>query len=175
MAHSWIPKRAYGVGYRPFSWEMAPVIDTIWFNEGFGRYAAIQAMAAGMPREQGQAFRDSQMRSLKHVIDAAPPFIRRMPLDVLSREASFLYSADFRTGRNVFARGALMAAEMDDRIQAQTQGKKSLRDALRWLLSWSAQHPGPFETKDLAGYFATATGVDVADILVHWQRPLDSP
>jgi len=26
MAHSWIPKRAYGVGYRPFSWEMAPVI-----------------------------------------------------------------------------------------------------------------------------------------------------
>jgi len=175
MAHSWIPKRAYGVGYRPFSWEMAPVIDTIWFNEGFGRYAAIQAMASGMAPEQGQAFRDSQLRTLKHVIDAAPPFIRRMPLDVLSREASFLYSADFRTGRNVFARGALMAAEMDDRIQAQTQGKKSLRDALRWLLGWSAQHPGPFATKDLAGYFATATGVDVADILAHWQRPLDSP
>jgi len=173
MAHSWIPKRAYGEGYRPFNWEMAPVMDTIWFNEGFGRYAAIAAMADAMPPTQGKAFRDSQLSALRHIVETAPPFIRRMPLALLSREASFLYAADFRTGRNVFARGALMAAEMDDRIQAKSGGRRSLRDALRWLLVWSAAHHAPFATQDLAGYFASATGVHVADILEHWQQPLD--
>jgi predicted metalloprotease with PDZ domain len=56
MAHCWIPKLAYGVGYRPFIWEMTPVIDTIWFNEGFGRYAAIAALADGMPAADAKRF-----------------------------------------------------------------------------------------------------------------------
>jgi predicted metalloprotease with PDZ domain len=149
------------------------VIDTIWFNEGFGRYAAIEAVAAGMPTAEGKSFRDRQLSGLREVVNTAPPFLRKMPLTVLSREASFLYASDFRTGMNVFARGSLMAAEMDDRIRAHTGDQKSLRDALRWLLRWSAEHQTPFETTDLPRYFATATGVDVADILDHWMKPLE--
>lgn len=64
------------------------------------------------------------------------------------REASFLYAVDFRTGKNVFARGALMAAEMDDRINARSEGKKSLRDAFRWLPHWSAENRKPFQVED---------------------------
>ncbi len=30
FAHAWIPKRSYGEGYFPFTWELAPVLDTIW-------------------------------------------------------------------------------------------------------------------------------------------------
>jgi 7,8-dihydropterin-6-yl-methyl-4-(beta-D-ribofuranosyl)aminobenzene 5'-phosphate synthase len=175
MAHCWIPKRVYGAGYRPFIWEMTPVIDTIWFNEGFGRYAAIAAVADAMSAAEAKAFRDRQLAGLRGIVDAAPPFLRHMPLDVLSREASFLYAQDFRTGMNVFSRGALMAAEMDDRIRAQTGGAKSLRDALRWLLRWSAENQKPFQTADLPRYFATATGVEVADILERWMQPPDSP
>jgi len=92
---------------------------------------------------------------------------------VLSREASFLYAEDFRTGMNVFARGALMAAEMDDRIRSQSEGKRCLRDALRWLLRWSAQNQKPFHVEDLPRYFATATGVDVTDILERWMQSLE--
>jgi predicted metalloprotease with PDZ domain len=175
MAHSWIPKRAYGIGYRPFTWEMTPVIDTIWFNEGFGRYAAIEALAATMPAAQAKSFRDAQLAHLRNVVESAPAFIRQMPLEVLSREASFLYSADFRSGRNVFARGALMAAAMDERIKERSQGEKSLRDALRWLLRWSAENQRAFKTEDLAGYFERATGVNVADILQRWREPLEKP
>jgi 7,8-dihydropterin-6-yl-methyl-4-(beta-D-ribofuranosyl)aminobenzene 5'-phosphate synthase len=175
MAHCWIPKRAYGVGYRPFTWEMTPVIDTIWFNEGFGRYAAIAATVDAMPPADGKAFRDWQLTSLRRVVDSAPPFLRRMPLDVLSREASFLYMQDFRTGMNVFSRGTLMAAEMDDRIRERTNGAKSLRDALRWLLRWSADNQRPFQPEDLPAYFATATGVDTADILARWMKPFEAP
>jgi len=171
MAHCWIPKRAYGVGYRPFIWEMTPVIDTIWFNEGFGRYAAIAATVDAMPSAEGKAYRDRSLARLRDIVDSAPPFMRQMPLDVLSREASFLYAQDFRTGMNVFSRGSLMAAEMDDRIRARTNGAKSLRDALRWLLHWSAENQKPFHTEDLPRYFAAATGVEVGDILARWMEP----
>lgn len=173
MAHCWIPKLAYGAGYRPFTWEMTPVIDTIWFNEGFGRYAAIAAVADAMPAAEGKAFRDRQLASLRGIVDSAAPFLRSMPLEVLSREASFLYALDFRTGKNVFSRGALMAAEMDDRIHERSGGAKSLCDALRWLLRWSAENRKPFLTEDLPRYFATATGVEVADILERWMRPVE--
>jgi predicted metalloprotease with PDZ domain len=172
MAHSWIPKRAYGTGYRPFTWELAPVIDTIWFNEGFGRYAAIQAIADGLPPAQAATFRERHLSRLRAILDDAPLFIRKMPLDVLSREASFLYAVDFRTGKNVFARGALMAAEMDDRFREKTDGKKSLRDALRALLVWSQTNRRPFRTEEMIEIFSAATGVNVNDILQRWMEPL---
>jgi predicted metalloprotease with PDZ domain len=175
MAHCWIPKRAYGAGYRPFLWEMTPVIDTIWFNEGFGRYAAIAATAGAMPPADGKAFRERQLAALRRVVDSAPPFLRQMPLELLSREASFLYGQDFRTGMNVFSRGALMASEIDDRIRERTGGEKSLREALRWLLSWSAENRRPFQPEDLPRYFAAATGVDTADIFERWMQPLETP
>jgi len=171
MAHSWIPKRAYGVGYRPFTWEMAPVIDTIWFNEGFARYAALEALVAGMPAADGRAFRDDQLSGFHGIIDSAPPFLRHMPMVVLSREASFLYSSDFRTGMNVFARGALMAAEMDEHIRLKTRDKKSLRDGLRALLSWSARNQKPFQIEDMPTLLSKATGVNVRDTLDRWMAP----
>src|SRR5258706_2285815 len=52
IAHAWVPKRAYGEGYYPFSWELTPLFDTIWFSEGFGQYAALEALVAGMPPGQ---------------------------------------------------------------------------------------------------------------------------
>jgi predicted metalloprotease with PDZ domain len=171
MAHSWIPKRSYGVGYRPIQWEMAPVSDTIWFNEGFGRYAALAALVEGMPEADGKAARERQLSFLRGIIADAPPFIRQMPLVVLSREASILYTVDFRTGMNVFARGALMAAEMDDRIRSKTQGRKTLRDGLRTLLTWSAQNQRPFQIEEMVNLLSDGTGVDVHDIFDRWMAP----
>ena len=172
MAHSWIPKRAYGTGYRPFTWELAPVIDTIWFNEGFGRYASIAAVANGMPRTEAARLREGELSWMREVVSEAPPFIKKMSLETLSREASFLYAVDFRLGKNIFSRGALMAAEMDDRIRARTNGEKNLADALRALLVWCDKNQRPFQVGEMMTIFADATGVDVRDILKRWQEPL---
>ncbi len=180
IAHSWIPKRAYGVGYLPFTWEMTPIIDTIWFNEGFGRYVAIEALAEASPKEEAQpsggqhldASRSGQsLSTLRGILEAAPEFIRRMSLSDLSREGSFLYSDDFRVGQNLFARGALMAAEIDDRIRSQTAGKKSLRDALRYLMEWSERNQRAFRTEELPAIFREGTGVDTTGILDRWMQP----
>jgi predicted metalloprotease with PDZ domain len=171
MAHSWVPKRAYGEGYRPFTWELAPVIDTIWFNEGFGRYAGIMGVANGMSAAEGSAFREKQLTGLRKIVEEAPPFIKRMSLETLSREASFLYAVDFRLGKNIFSRGALMAAEMDDRIREKTRGEKSLRDALRALLAWSEKNRRAFQLDEMMRVFSEGTGVDVRDIYKRWQEP----
>jgi predicted metalloprotease with PDZ domain len=173
MAHSWIPKHAYGAGYLPFEWEMAPIIDTIWFNEGFARYAAIEALAEAMPEKESQDYRRQQLDRLRGIVDSAPPFLRKMSLDDLSRAGSFLYAEDFRLGMNLFSRGALMAAEMDDFMRAQTQEKKSLRDALRYLLDWSERNHRAFRTEELPAIFREATGVDTKNILERWMQPLD--
>src|SRR5579871_13647 len=172
MAHSWIPKQAYGIGYRPFTWELAPVMDTIWFNEGFARYAAIAALTNGLPQEERFAFRQAQLLRLRRILNEAPPFIRKMPLDVLSREASFLYAVDFRTGKNVFARGALMAAEMDDFFISTSGGKRSLRDAIHALLAWSQKNRRPFEVNEMMQIFSESTGCDAREIFKRWMEPM---
>jgi predicted metalloprotease with PDZ domain len=173
MAHCWVPVRVYGAGYRPLVWEMTPVIDTIWFNEGFGRFAGLAALAEGMSAQEAKSYREAYLKSRVEILNEAPSFIRRMSLEVLSREASFLYSEDFRTGANIATRGMLMAAEMDDRIREETHGQKSLRDAFRWLLAWSAEHRTAFLTERFPAYIESATGVAVADIFERWQQPLE--
>jgi len=170
MAHSWVPKRVWGVGYRPFNWELPPVIETIWFNEGFGRYAGMQALAAGLPDGERKTRREREMMRTRGFLDAAPPSIKRMPLTLLSQEASFLYARDFRTGMNIFGRGFLMAAEMDDRIQAQTGGKKSLREGFRALLAWSGKNQRALQVKEITRIISEATGVDVHDIVARWME-----
>jgi len=74
---------------------------------------------------------------------------------------------------NLFSRGALMAAEMDDFIRTQTQRKKSLRDALRYLLDWSERNHRAFHAEELPVIFRDATGVDTKNILDRWMQPLD--
>jgi predicted metalloprotease with PDZ domain len=171
IAHSWIPKRAYGLGYLPFTWEMTPIIDTIWFNEGFARYVAIEALAEARPKPEAQGYRAEKLATLRGILHEAPAFIRRMSLPDLSREGSFLYAEDFRVGQNLFSRGALMAAEMDDCIRSQTGGEKSLRDALRHLMDWSARNRRAFRSEELLTIFREATGVDTSSILDRWMQP----
>lgn len=168
FAHAWIPKRCYGDGYFPFSWELAPLIDTVWFSEGFAQYAAIAALAAS--EEERQQMLERRFRS---TLRDAPAFLRRMNLRDLSLVASSRYGADFRTGSNSFSRGGLMAAEMDDRIRQRTAGKKSLRDALRYLVEWSRKNERAFKIEELPVRFREATGVDTQDILERWLKPLD--
>ena len=171
VSHSWIPKRAYGTGYLPFSWELAPQIETIWFNEGFARYIAIESLADAMAPEEGLRFRQTQLDGLRKTLAEMPEFIRAMPLTELSRIGSLLYSKDFRTGRTLFSKGALMAAELDQKIRAETNGKKRLRDSLRFLVKWSEQSGRPFETDELPGLIAKPVGLserDVREIIQRW-------
>lgn len=169
LAHAWIPKRAAGEGYFPFSWELAPVIDTIWFSEGFARYAAIEALADALPAREGALYRAAALDTLRATVAGMPRFIREMPLVPLSRVASTRYSEDFRTGRTLFSRGALLAAELDDRIRKETGSRKRLRDFFRHLVVWSAREKRGFRVDELPGLLREATRVEARDV---WERAL---
>lgn len=171
FAHSWIPKRSYGEGYFPFTWELAPVLDTIWLSEGFAQYAAMVALAPTHPAGQAYVQRMVEGRFGAN-LDQAPAFIRRMSLVELSRVASTRYSEDFRTGRNVFSRGGMMAAEMDRLIQQQTNGDNSLRDALRHLFAWSQERRRAFTIDELPGILQEGSGVDVRPVFLRWMAPM---
>jgi len=174
FAHAWIPKRCYSEGYFPFQWELAPVLDTIWFSEGFGQYAAMAAIADTLPAAEGARYlQDLVQRRFRSSLAEAPPFIRKMPLVELSRVASTRYSEDFRTGRTVFSRGGLMAAEMDQRIRERTGGGKTLRDALRHLVEWSARNRRPFRLEELPELLEAGAGVPVREVFDKWLRPLE--
>jgi predicted metalloprotease with PDZ domain len=171
VAHSWVPKKVYGTGYLPFTWELAPQIDTIWFNEGFARYIAIEALSDPMPEIEGRQFRQRQFDSCRKTLAAMPEFIRRMPLQELSRVGSFVYSEDFRTGRTLFSKGTLMAAELDQKIRERTKGKKRLRDSLRSLVKWGERSGRAFRTEELPGLIAKSVGVnehEIAEIVQRW-------
>ena len=158
------------MGYRPFNWELPPVIEAIWFNEGFGRYAGMQALAAGLSEEERKTRREREMARTGGFLDSAPPFIKKMPMTLLSQEASFLYATDFRIGTNIFGRGFLMAAEMDDHIQAQTAGKKSLNDGFRALLVSSGKNQRALQVDETTRIISESTGVDVHDIVARWME-----
>lgn len=170
IAHAWIPKRCAGEGYFPFRWELAPLIDTIWFSEGFGQYAAADALSDVLPQEaDGRPYREALVEArFRNALREMPDFLKRMGLVELSRTASTVYSEDFRTGRTVFSRGGLMACEMDERMRSSTNGKARLRDALRALVAWSAREKRAFSIDELPTIFKTATGVETRDIMERW-------
>jgi predicted metalloprotease with PDZ domain len=175
IAHAWIPKRCAGEGYFPFRWELAPLIDTIWLSEGFGQYAAADALSDVLPLSaDGRPYVETLVATrFRNPLREMPDFVTRMPLVDLSRIASLLYSEDFRTGRTVFARGGLMAEEMDRRIREQSGGAKRLRDALRGLVAWSARERRAFRIDELPTRFEESTGVDTRDVMERWLRGMD--
>jgi predicted metalloprotease with PDZ domain len=170
IAHAWIPKRCAGEGYFPFRWELAPLIDTIWLSEGFGQYAAADALSDVLPQGgDGRPYREGVVQArFRAALKEMPDFLKRMPLVDLSRIASTFYSEDFRTGRTVFSRGGLMAYEMDEKIRVQTNGRSRLRDALRDLVAWSAREKRAFAIDDLPAIFKASTGVETRDVMERW-------
>jgi predicted metalloprotease with PDZ domain len=82
-----------------------------------------------------------------------------------------MYSADFRTGRTLFCKGALMAAELDERIREQSNGNKRLRDSLRALVKWGQQSQRAFRIEELPALIAKPVGVperSVKEIFDRW-------
>jgi predicted metalloprotease with PDZ domain len=96
-----------------------------------------------------------------------------MSLVELSRIGSLMYSEDFRTGRTLFSKGALMADEMDRLIRKETSGKKGLRDSLRAMVAWGLKNKRPFTLEEFPGLIAKPVGVDEKDISAIVQRWLD--
>lgn len=160
MGHSWLPLRTWGEGYRPFTWQVAPLIETIWLNEGFIWYVSFQNILHN----------EEILNWWKSNMDNAPDFIKTKTLKELSLLGSTQYASDFRIGKNLFSRGALMAFDLDGHIQKQTNGEKSFKDAMLGLLHWSNENQRAFKYNEIEPIMSRATGVDLSAIWNTWQK-----
>ncbi len=162
MGHSWIPLRSYGIGYRPFEWQTAPLIDTIWLNEGFIWYISYYSILDNK----------NILTLFSKTLENAPTYIQKKSLKELSLLGSTQYSMDFRIGRNLFSRGALLAHELNLKILSSTNSQKSFKDALLGLLKWTEINKRPFKYDEIETIISEAVGVDISDIWNKWQKPL---
>ena len=162
MGHSWLPLRSYGSGYRPFEWQTAPLIETIWLNEGFIWYVSYYNVL------NDKAILDF----FNETIDNAPDYIKKKSLKDLSLLGSTQYSLDFRIGKNLFSRGALLAYDLDEFIQKETNGQKSFKNAILGLLKWTEANKRAFEYDEIESIMSEATGVDLHHIWEKWQKPM---
>jgi predicted metalloprotease with PDZ domain len=162
MGHSFIPLRCYGDAYRPYVKEIPPVINNIWFNEGFMWFVLYEALKS-----------DRWEKLFYNNTYKVDPLIKKMSLQELSQEASFMYSSDFRLGRAVFSRGAGMAIEMNNYIKEKTGGKKSMKDVLRSLYYWTKENKRPFTMEEFPLLINKASGVNLTAIYNKWQLPIE--
>jgi predicted metalloprotease with PDZ domain len=164
MAHAFIPLRCYGDTYLPYVLEIPPIIDNIWFNEGFMWYIVVDTLKT-----------KGMMDFFRNNVYNTSLEIRRLNLQQLSEVASTQYADDFRLGAAVFSRGALMAVEINDFVKAHTGGKSSMRTIYRYLYEWSRQNRRPFTMQEFPELLNAATGVDVSAIYNKWQAPISAP
>ncbi len=160
MGHSWVPLRSYGEGYRPFEWQVAPLIDTIWLNEGFTWYISFNNVLESK----------NILEFFRNTTGSAPEYIKQMSLKELSRLGSTQYGEDFRIGRNLFSRGALMAHDLDMEIQKKTKGEKSFRDVMLGLLRWTEKNQRAFRYDEIEPIMSASVGLDLSAIWKRWQE-----
>lgn len=162
IAHSWVPLRSYGTGYRPFEWQTAPLIETIWLNEGFIWYISYYTV---LNNKQILIF-------FNKIIDNAPDYIKKKSLKELSLLGSTQYSMDFRIGQNLFSRGALLAHDIDILILKETNGQKSFKDAILGLLKWTEINKRAYKYNEITSIISKYVDVDVSKIWEKWQKPI---
>ena len=84
-----------------------------------------------------------------------------------------MYIADFRLGRAVYSRGASMAIEMNNYLEEKTNGRKSMKDILRYLYNWSKENKRPFTMGEFPELINKACGIDLSAIYKKWQLPIE--
>lgn len=162
MGHAFIPLRCYGDTYKPYVMEIPPIINNIWFNEGFMWF---------LPYDTLQL--EGMKKGFYKNVYQTSSIIKKMSLLQLSQIASTMYGVDFRLGKAVYSRGAMMAIEMNEFLKMKSGGKKSMKDVFRYLYHWAKENKRPFTMEEFPKLINKATGVDLINIYKKWQKPIE--
>lgn len=162
MSHAFIPLRCYGDTYRPYVMEIPVIMNNIWFNEGFMWFLAYDTLKL-----------ESMKTNFYNSVYKTSEMIKKMSLQQLSQTASTLYGTDFRLGRGIYSRGALMASEMNNYLREKTNGKKSMKDVFRYLFNWAKENKRAFTMEEFPMLINNACGIDLSKIYQKWQLPVE--
>ena len=162
MSHAFIPLHCYGDAYRPYPQEIPSIINNIWFNEGFMWFLAYDTLKL-----------ERMKNGFNNNVYKTSPAIKKLTLQQLSQAASTMYGTDFRLGRSIYSRGALMAMEINAYLKEQTAGSKSMKDVFRYLYQWSKQNQRAFTMEEFPLLLNKACGINLDKIYARWQLPVE--
>lgn len=162
MSHAFIPLRCYGDSYRPYVMEIPPIMNNIWFNEGFMWFLAYDTLKL-----------DRMKTNFHNSVYNTSTLIKKMSLEQLSQTASTLYGLDFRIGSSVYSRGALMAIDMNKYLKEKSGGTKSMKDVFRYLYNWSKENKRAFTMSEFPTLINKACGINLSGIYKKWQLPVE--
>ena len=162
MSHAFIPLRCYGDTYRPYVMEITPIINNIWFNEGFMWFLAYDTL-------KNERLKTNFYNSAYNTSS----IIKKMSLQQLSQTASTMYGSDFRIGRAIYSRGALLAIEMNEWLIEKSGGTKSMKDVFRYLYNWSKENKRSFTMEEFPLLINKACNIDLSTIYKKWQLPIE--
>jgi predicted metalloprotease with PDZ domain len=162
MAHAFIPLRCYRDTYRPYPSEIPPVTNNIWFNEGFMWFLPYDTLNLTTMKDGFYAN-----------VYKTSPYIKSLTLSQLSQIASTMYGTDFRLGRAVYSRGALMAIEMNDFLKQKSAGTRSMKDVFRYIYRWAKQNNRPFTMEEFPVLISTGCNIDLTAIYKKWQTSIE--
>lgn len=161
MGHAFIPLRSYGDTYLPHVLEIPPIINDIWFNEGFMWFLPYDTLRL-----------DRMKKNFDKSVYSTSPLIKKMSLLQLSQTGSTIYALDFRIGRAVYSRGALMALEMNEFLKKKSNGKKSMKAVFRYFYQWTKKNNRAFAMEEFPVLLNRSCNIDLKSIYTKWQLPI---
>lgn len=161
IGHAFLPLRCYGDTYKPYVQEIPPIINNIWFNEGFMWFLPYDTL-------KNELWQKIFTNNVYHTSTV----INKMSLQQLSQIASTMYGIDFRLGRAVYSRGAMMAIEMNEYLKKKSEGERSMKDVFRYLYEWAKKNQRPFTMEEFPTLLNNACGIDLSTIYKKWQQPI---
>ena len=96
-----------------------------------------------------------------------------MPLEQLSQIASTMYGTDFRLGRAIYSRGALMAIDMNNYLKEKSGGQKTMKDVFRYLYQWTKKNQRAFTMEEFPLLINEACHIDLSGIYNKWKMPVE--
>jgi predicted metalloprotease with PDZ domain len=169
--HLWQVKRTRPAGLRPYRYQQENYTRMLWLFEGGTSYydwLTLRRSALVSPKK----YLDHFAGEIARLEDTPGRFAQTV------EEASFdawikLYRPDEHSVNSTvsyYLKGEIICALLDCELRARSKGAKSLDDVIKYVWREFGQNAKGIPEDEIERVFATATGLDVSDLIDAWVR-----
>ena len=165
--HLWSPKRIHVTELGPFDYQKGPKTKSLWFHEGITEYyARLLPVRYGITTKKN--FLDDMERDLLALIKEK----QKRTITELSLKIT---EANMYQLMGLYTKGPALGFLLDVTIRSQTNNKKSLDDALRFLNEEYGKKGITFKDQDIIPIIEKSTGTKIDDFYSSYIDGLEIP
>ena len=165
--HLWSPKRIHVTELGPFDYQKGPKTKSLWFHEGITEYyARLLPVRYGITTKKN--FLDDMERDLL-------PLIKEKQKRTITELSLKITEANMYQLMGLYTKGPALGFLLDVTIRSQTNNKKSLDDALRFLNEEYGKKGITFKDQDIIPIIEKSTGTKLDDFYSSYIDGLEIP